>query len=95
MKSKTLALGTDPDTRFEALSRHLHPGEFLILLSEGTQNAVDEGGLRIGELAMGSLAGKNLRDSADGLLTKIRRLIDRGHSSHTEDMTVLVVKRRK
>ena len=95
VKSKTLALGTDPDTRFETFSRHLQPGEFLILLSEGAQNAVAEGGLRIGELAIGSLVGKNLRDSADALLTKIRRLIDRGQSSQTEDMTVLVVKRRK
>lgn len=95
LKSKVLALGTDPDTQFVSLSRHLHPGEFLILLSEGALNAIDEGGLRIGELAIGSLASKNLRESADGLLAKIRRLIDRGQSSQSEDMTVLVVKRRK
>ncbi|MCE9528100.1 MAG: SpoIIE family protein phosphatase [Planctomycetales bacterium] len=95
LKSKTIPLGTDPDTRFEALSRHLHPGEFLILLSEGAQNAVDEGGLRVGELAMGFMAAKNLHDSAGGLLAKIRRLIDRGQESQTEDKTVLVVKRRK
>ena len=95
LKSKTIPLGTDPDTQFETLSRHLHPGEFLILLSEGAQNAVDEGGLRVGELAMGFMAAKNLRDSADGMLAKIRRLIDRGQESQAEDMTVLVVKRRK
>jgi serine phosphatase RsbU (regulator of sigma subunit) len=95
IKSRTLALGTDPDTRFENLSRQLHPGEYLIFLSEGVQNAVDEGGLRIGELAIGSLASKNLRDSADGMLSKIRRLLDRGQASQTEDMTVLVVKRSK
>lgn len=95
VKSKVLALGTDPETRFETQSHHLHPGEFLILLSEGAQNAVDEGGLRIGELAIGSLAVKSLRESAEGLVAKIRRLIDRGQSSQAEDMTVLVVKRRK
>ncbi|MGI8979536.1 MAG: PP2C family protein-serine/threonine phosphatase [Pirellulaceae bacterium] len=95
LKSTTLALGTDPDTRFEAFARELHPGEFLIILSEGAQNAVDEGGLRIGELAIASMVSKNLRDSADGILAKIRRLIDRGQASQTEDMTVLVLKRRK
>jgi serine phosphatase RsbU (regulator of sigma subunit) len=94
IKSRTLALGSDPDTRFESHSRQLHPGEFLIVLSEGAQNAIDEGGLRIGEIAMGSLVSKNLRDSADGMLAKIRRLIDRGQSQ-AEDMTVLVIKRRK
>jgi phosphoserine phosphatase RsbU/P len=95
LKSTTLALGTDPDTRFETISRRLHPGEFLIILSEGARNAVDAGGLPFGELALASLAGKNLRDSADGILAKIRRLIDRGQASQSEDMTVLVVKRRK
>jgi sigma-B regulation protein RsbU (phosphoserine phosphatase) len=95
IKSRTLALGSDPDTGFECLSRQLHPGEFLIVLSEGVQNAVDEGGLRIGELAIGSLVSKNLRDSADGMLSRLRRLVDRGRASQTEDMTVLVVKRRK
>ncbi|MBC7856622.1 MAG: SpoIIE family protein phosphatase [Pirellulaceae bacterium] len=95
LKSTTLALGTDPDTRFEVLSRQLHPGEFLILLSEGAQNAVDEGGLRIGELAIASFASKNLRESADGILAKIRRFIDRRQASQTDDMSVLVVKRRK
>jgi phosphoserine phosphatase RsbU/P len=95
LKSSTLALGTDPDTRFESQTRHLHPGDFLIVLSEGVQNAVDEGGLRIGELSIASLVSKNLRDSADGILAKIRRLIDRGQDGQQEDMTVLVVKRRK
>lgn len=95
IQSKTLALGIDPDTRFESQSRQLHPGEFLIVLSEGAQNAVDAGGLRIGELSIASLAAKNLRDSADGILAKIRRVIDRGQGSQADDMTVLVLKRRR
>ena len=95
LKSTTLALGTDPDTRFETLSRRLHAGEFLIILSEGARSAVDDEGLRIGELAMAALVSKNLRDSADGILAKIRRLIDRGLAAQQDDMTLLVVKRRK
>jgi phosphoserine phosphatase RsbU/P len=95
LKSKTLALGIDPDTRFGSLSCRLHAGEFLIILSEGAQNAVDAAGLRIGELAIASLASKNLRDSAEGILAKIRRVLDRGQGSQTDDMTVLVLKRRR
>ena len=95
LKSSTLALGTDPDTRFEREHRQLQTGDFLIMLSEGAQSAVDEGGLRIGELAIASLVSKNLRDSADGILAKIRRLIDRGTAAQAEDMTLLVLKRRK
>ena len=94
LRSTTLALGTDPETRFGTIERQLKPGDFLVLLSEGAQNAVDEAGLRIGELAISSLAGKNLRDTADGMLAKIRRLIDRGPAARAEDMTILVVKRR-
>ncbi len=94
LKSTTLALGTDPETRFETLSRRMHPGEFLIVLSEGAQSAVDEGGLRISELALASLVSNNLRDTADGILAKVRRLLDRGQASQSEDMTVLVIKRR-
>jgi len=95
LKSRVIALGTDPETRFENQSRRLHPGEFLVVLSEGAQNAIDAGGLRIGELAIASLISKNPRDSADGILAKIRRLLDRGEGCQQEDMTVLVLKRRK
>ena len=44
---------------------------------------------------MAALVSKNLRDSADGILAKIRRLIDRGLAAQQDDMTLLVVKRRK
>jgi len=94
LRSNTLALGTDPETRFSSLERELKPGDSLILLSEGARNAAERGGLGMSELASAALSGKHHHDNAEGMLAKVRRLIDRGPAVHTEDMTVLVVKRR-
>ena len=86
-------LGETPDAIFEQDQLALQPGEVLVLVSSGVRAAVDEAGLRFGEPALASLIAKHLRDSAGGLVTRLRRLLE--HSEQVaEDMTVLVVKRR-
>ncbi|MCI0360107.1 MAG: SpoIIE family protein phosphatase [Planctomycetaceae bacterium] len=86
-------LGADCQTKFKCDHRVLAPGDVLILLSEGTRNAVDEAGLRIGEGAIASLVSKHERQSAEQIVSRLRRLLDR-HGQSPEDMTVLVVKRK-
>lgn len=71
----------------------LQPGEVLVLISSGVRQAVDGAGLRIGEAAIGSLIAQHLCDSAESLITRVRRLLEHGQQID-EDMTVLVVKRR-
>jgi len=64
-----------------------------VMISSGVRAAVDGAGLRIGEAAIASLIAKHLRESADALVARIRRLLD--HDQQVMgDMTVLIVKRR-
>jgi phosphoserine phosphatase RsbU/P len=88
------ALGVDSHTKFKCDHRVLAPGDILILLSEGTRNAVDEAGLRIGEGAIASLVAKYERQSADQIVSRLRQLLDRSGQAPPADMTVLVVKRK-
>jgi sigma-B regulation protein RsbU (phosphoserine phosphatase) len=71
----------------------LAPGEVLVLLSAGASNAVDAAGLCIGEAALASLIANHLRDSAHGLLARLRRLLEQSNPL-TDDITVLILKRR-
>jgi serine phosphatase RsbU (regulator of sigma subunit) len=71
----------------------LKAGDALVLISGGVLKAVDAAGLRIGEPAIASLISRHLSDSADGLVARLRRLLE--HEQQVAvDMTVLVVKRR-
>ena len=88
-------LGVDPDVRYQSGQRFLAPGDVLVVLSDGARSAVDEAGLRIGESAIASLVYKHQEESAQQLLTRIRRLLDRNPSGQpAQDLTVLVTKRR-
>jgi serine phosphatase RsbU (regulator of sigma subunit) len=86
-------LGDTLDVEFGNDSAKLRPGEAFILMSGGACRGVDAAGLRIGEPAVASLVGKHLCDSAEALATRIRTLFEHG-GQISEDMTVLVVKRR-
>ena len=86
-------LGSGPENKYQLANQTLRSGDLLVILSEGARNAVDEAGLRIGEAAMATLLAKHSRDTAAGLLSRLRRLLDRGGSAG-EDQTVLIVKRR-
>jgi serine phosphatase RsbU (regulator of sigma subunit) len=86
-------LGLDPDSRYPCDTRHMQPGDVLILLSEGARNAVDETGLRIGEGAIAALASKYQLESAEALASRLRHLLDRCGQEPAGDMTVLVVRR--
>jgi serine phosphatase RsbU (regulator of sigma subunit) len=86
-------LGEVPEGAFQQDCIGLQPGEALVMISSGVRAAVDGAGLRIGEAAIASLIAKHLRESADGLVARIRRLLD--HDQQVMgDMTVLIVKRR-
>jgi len=86
-------LGEISDAVFQADCLNLKAGEALIMISGGVRAAVDGAGLRIGEAAIASHVARHLRESADGLVARIRRLLD--HDGQTEnDLTVVVVKRR-
>jgi sigma-B regulation protein RsbU (phosphoserine phosphatase) len=85
-------LGEAIDAVFDLDHLTLQPGEALVLISSGVRAAVDGAGLRFGEAAIASLIAKHLRDSAQGLVTRLRRLLEHGQQV-AEDMTVLVVKR--
>ena len=86
-------LGELSDAPFQQDSLKLKPGEALVLISGGVRAAVDGAGLRIGEAAIASHVARHLRESADGLVARLRRLLD--HDAQAQnDLTVLVVKRR-
>jgi phosphoserine phosphatase RsbU/P len=71
----------------------LQPGEALVLISGGVRNAPDGAGLRIGEAAIASLVANHLCDSAQGIASRLRRLLEQDDPP-ADDMTLLVVKRR-
>jgi sigma-B regulation protein RsbU (phosphoserine phosphatase) len=86
-------LGEALDAAFQHDRVTLKPGEVLVLISGGVRAAVDGAGLRIGEAAIASHVARHLRESADGLVARVRRLLDHDQQA-SEDMTVIVVKRR-
>jgi phosphoserine phosphatase RsbU/P len=86
------ALGQGSECRFSRMQSELMPGSVLLLISSGTRAAIDAAGLRIGEAALASLVSRHPRDSAAGLLGRLRRLLDHEGQLH-DDLTVLVVKR--
>jgi sigma-B regulation protein RsbU (phosphoserine phosphatase) len=87
-------LGEMPEATFGVDRTTLHPGEVLVLVSGGAGSAVDEASQRIGEAALAGLIASHLRDSAKGLATRLRRVLDHGRLL-ADDMTVLVLKRRR
>ena len=89
-------LGTAPETEYQIASQTLHPGDILVVLSEGARNAVDEAGLRIGDAAITGMVQRHREESAQDLVARLRMLLERsGPDRVTADMTVLVVKRRR
>jgi len=86
-------LGADLEPQFHRDETALSPGEVLLLFSGGVRAALDPAGLRIGEAAIASLVAKHCRDSAGGLLARLRRLLDHAEQP-ADDLTVLVLKRR-
>jgi sigma-B regulation protein RsbU (phosphoserine phosphatase) len=87
-------LGLIAGASFLCDASRLAPGEMLVLLSGGVRQALDPAGLRIGEAAIASLIGRHLRDSAEGIVARLRRLLDHGQHP-ADDLTVLVLKRRR
>jgi serine phosphatase RsbU (regulator of sigma subunit) len=76
----------------EKADARLAPGEVLLLISAGVRSALDAAGLRIGENAIASLVSKHLRDSADDLSARLRKLLDIGEPPC--DLTLVLLKRR-
>ena len=87
-----LPLGTEPEAVVVKADATLAPGEALLLVSGGVRCALDAAGLRIGENAIASLVSKHLRDSAEDLAVRLRKLLDGGEPA--QDLSLVVVKRR-
>jgi sigma-B regulation protein RsbU (phosphoserine phosphatase) len=87
-------LGQAAGASFLCDANRLAAGEMLILFSGGVRHALDPAGLRIGEAAIASLAGRHLRDSAAGMACRLRRLLDHADQP-ADDLSVLVLKRRR
>src|SRR5262245_15127338 len=87
-----LPLGSQPELVLEKADAMLAPGEFLLLASAGVRCALDAAGLRIGENAIASLVSKHLRDSADDLAARLRKLLAGGEPA--ADLSIVIVKRR-
>jgi serine phosphatase RsbU (regulator of sigma subunit) len=87
------ALGQMPEIGSNQDRVVLQPGESLILISGGVRKAVDAAGLRIGEAPLASLVAKHLSNSADGLVARVRKLLE-SHEPQSHDLTVVVLKRR-
>jgi serine phosphatase RsbU (regulator of sigma subunit) len=87
-----LPLGVGPELTLEKADLSLARGGVLLLVSAGVRGAADAAGLRIGESAIASLVSKHLRDSADDLAVRLRKLLDVGETP--SDMTLVVLKRR-
>jgi serine phosphatase RsbU (regulator of sigma subunit) len=85
-------LGSQPELALEKADARLAPGEVLLLISAGVRSALDAAGLRIGENAIASLVSKHLRDSADDLSARLRKLLDIGEPPC--DLTLVLLKRR-
>lgn len=87
-------LGSGPDHRYPLQRHHLSAGDFLIALSSGVREAVDEAGLRIGEAAIAAMVQRHRRDTASGMLARLKQLLQRsGTGPIASDRTLLVVKR--
>jgi serine phosphatase RsbU (regulator of sigma subunit) len=87
-------LGQTAETSFLRDQSRLAAGDFLILVSGGVRRAIDAAGLRIGEAAIASLAGRHLRDTSAGVVARLRRLLEQ-HDELADDLSLLVLKRRK
>jgi len=73
----------------------LHPGDVILIYSDGISEATDESGMQFGEDSIADIVTANLDDSSDGLLVSLIEAA-RNHSGTmlpTDDMTVVVIKR--
>jgi sigma-B regulation protein RsbU (phosphoserine phosphatase) len=86
-------IGADPETLFCASEAQLLPGDVLLLVSGGVRAARDGAGLLIGENALASLVARHLRDSAERLAARLRKLLDSGEPA--ADLSLLILKRRQ
>ena len=88
-------LGESPESDYEQFGCELHPGELLVLFTEGVRNAMDADGRVLGEAGVAELLQGNLHLSAAELVGLVRgRLEASTGSSPRLDRTVLVVRRR-
>jgi sigma-B regulation protein RsbU (phosphoserine phosphatase) len=90
-------LGNDPDAEFPGGRDALHPGDTLVLLSEGARRAA----VAVGLIGAGSsdegdasLASMLIGGSAEQAVSRLRQMLDRTDSA-ADDLTVLVVKRKR
>ena len=86
-------LGELPEIPCNQDQMTLQPGEALILISGGVRRAVDGAGLRIGEAPLASLVANHLSNSAEGLVARLRRLLE-STEPIADDLTIVVLKRR-
>ena len=73
----------------------LHPGDVILIYSDGISEAADESGAQFGENRIAEIVTANPDDSSENLLVRIVEAA-RNHSRTTvptDDMTVVVIKR--
>jgi hypothetical protein len=85
------SLGESPDVRFGRQSLALAPGQALLLINGGVRAATDPAGLRLGEATLAACLQQHPRETAEGLVFRLRRLLDCGAAG---DLSLVVLKRR-
>lgn len=86
-------LGEAPAMHYDRQQILLAAGDALVLVSGGVRRATDLAGLKIGDAALASCIRKHLRETAEGLVARLRRLLDHGQPQ-AADMSLVVLKRR-
>jgi len=80
---------------FQETSIEFHPGDTLVVFSDGVTEAMDSDREQFGEMRLSDLACQNAGLTASGLVDKIVRSVrvHAGEAPQSDDITALVVKR--
>jgi serine phosphatase RsbU (regulator of sigma subunit) len=90
-----LLLGMMPETRYQTLEELLSPGDSLVLFTEGVRAALEEHGLQAADPRFFESILAQLKSPAADLLHRVCDQFQALSSEHSQDRTILVLKRRR
>jgi phosphoserine phosphatase RsbU/P len=88
-------LGDGPQPDFQTIEHVVRPGEAIVLMTEGVRDALDAEGYPLGENGVGETLIGHLESSAEALVRRLRRHLEkRGSRDGDADRALLVLKRK-
>jgi sigma-B regulation protein RsbU (phosphoserine phosphatase) len=93
--STGVALGMFEHSRFQSIDSHLHPGDMLVLYSDGITEAEDPSGQPLEEAGLQRVLDMHIHETAAAIGTRVLSAVE-AHAKASrfgDDLTILILKR--